>query len=178
MNLALCVTAASHVSFLITKPGVSVLLWWPWAFCLPMLAHPGSPCPEPGGCMARPFFLEPRPLMRSSWHNMSLQSQLANSQDQTKGLLSKEASKESVLTSQGLPPHSVLWNLLCFRVLPPSDYWEYLSSLRPWEESGSCPQSACIPDIVSIPDRRCPEEIREEPVCFKTSGCPKNQRRC
>lgn len=45
--------------------------------------------------MARPFFLEPRPLMRSSWHNMPLQSQLANSQDQTKGLLSKEASKES-----------------------------------------------------------------------------------
>lgn len=105
MNLALLVTSASHVSFLITNRGVSILLWWPWAFCLPMLAHPGSPTPEPGSCMGRLFFLELRPLMRSSWHSMSLQSQLANSWDQTKSLLSEEGSKESVLTSQRLPPH-------------------------------------------------------------------------
>lgn len=160
MNLALWVTSASHVSFLITKLGVSILLWWPWAFCFPMFAHPGSPCPESGGCIARPFFLEPRPLMRSSWHKYVCLSSLSLLTPRTRQKVycpKKPARKESVLTSQGLPPHPVLWNLLCFRVLPPSDYWEYLSSLRPWEESGSCPQSACISDIVSIPDRRCPE---------------------
>lgn len=109
---------------------------------------------------------------------MCLQPQLAHSWDQTESSLSKEASKESVLTSQGLPPTSCSLDPSPLQI--PTTLW-----LLGIPESTSHGRGQAAALSLPVPRTLCPfqaevdasSESRKKQLCFETSGCPKNQKR-